>query len=466
MKPQNPKVVVIGAGSLFFGRKAIWQMAHSPVLRDGTLALVDKDSRRLEKLKALAEKVAAHNGVKLKIEAATDRREVLPGANFVILSFARDNARYRGIDCEVSAKYGIRMCSGDTIGPGGVFRAMREFPEIQGCAEDVLELAPEAWVINYINPTAVHGMALKRYFPELKSFAICDAQWTLRERLARAAGILSEGESPTPEQDEAWDVRAAGPNHFTFLLRADYRGVDRIPDIIASMRVDAHKDMLKKEDPKSYSGSKGFLNTPIQLKCYEELGWLPTVTGHTKEYLRYWQGKGVTDEEIPPLSLFDANARLGWTDEVWRRVDAYLDGSVPIADFSTEFGPDPATDLVETMWGNLKKRFFINTWNRGAVENMADDAFLELFCELDMEGPRPLPVGRMPRGIRGLMEQVLDTHELTAEGVFKRDLSLLRRALLVDPLTHSIGDTHAVFDELFRAEKDALGAFQGYEGTA
>ena len=141
---QYPKMVLLGAGSLFFGRQAIWQMVHSPHLNTGTLALVDTDERRLELMATVANKVVEETGVALKIEASTDRKDVLPGADFVVLSFAADTVQYRGLDCEISAKYGVRMCSGDSIGPGGIFRTMRELPEILACARDVQVLCPDA----------------------------------------------------------------------------------------------------------------------------------------------------------------------------------------------------------------------------------------------------------------------------------------------------------------------------------
>ena len=159
---QHPKVVVIGAGSLFFGRQAVWQMVHSPILNQGTLALVDTDPKRLDAMSTLAEKVIAYNDVPLTLETASDWKDVLPGADFVVLSFAEDTVRYRGIDCILSEKYGIRMCSGDTIGPGGIMRAMREFPVILDAVKDIEALCPDAWVINYINPSSVHGIGLMR----------------------------------------------------------------------------------------------------------------------------------------------------------------------------------------------------------------------------------------------------------------------------------------------------------------
>ncbi|HEX7008529.1 MAG TPA: hypothetical protein VF184_01015 [Phycisphaeraceae bacterium] len=445
---KHPKVVVLGAGSLFFGRKAIWQMVHSPHLNSGTLALVDTDATRLNKMKRLAEMVIAHHDVPLALQASVERRDVLRDADFVILSFANRNTHFRRIDVELSAEFGIRMCSGDTIGPGGVLRTMRELPLIEAACKDIRELCPDAWVINYINPTAVHGIALKRFFPDLKTLALCDAQWHLRQRYAEAAAV--------PDDDKL-EILSAGPNHFTWLLKATYDGQDLIPRIVEHMRAEAAHELRDvSEDNDIYS--KTWLNNAVAVELYDVFGVLPTVVGHTKEYVRFYQRRGMARRDaIPPVKLFDTDLRTSRTNDAWRRVDEYLDGRADITSFDTEFGPDPATDLVEAMWAGLNKRFFVNTFNRGAVPNMADDAFLELYCSVDLQdGPTPLATGPMPRGVRSLCEQVLDTHELTARAVHDGDRSLLRRAMLTDPLANSIGDTDALFDRLLKAQRDGL----------
>ena len=443
----SPKIVVLGAGSLFFGRKAIWQMVHSEHLRNGTLALVDIDETRLNKMSSLAKKVIAHNNSPLKLQASTNRRDVLKGADFVIMSFAFNNANNRGIDCDVSAKYGIRMCSGDTIGPGGIMRTMREFPVILDAAKDISDLCPEAWVINYINPTSVHGIGLRRFFPKLKTFALCDAQYGLRKNVAKACNV---------ENDDKLTVHTAGVNHFTWMLKAEHEGKDLIPKLVKEKKDLAEDEAAKKDNV--YSGSKGAFNHAIGVQLYDTFGYLPTVIGHTKEYVRFYQGHGITGTDtIPSLQLFSVPTRLKWTSDVWQRVDDYNSGKVDIAEFDTEFGPDPATDMIEAMWGNMGKSFFINTDNNGAVSNMSDDAFLELYCDLSMEGPVPHKVGPMPRGIRGMCELVLDTHELTAHAVHDKDRNLLRRAFLTDPLTSSIGDTELLMDELIEKELEVVG---------
>jgi alpha-galactosidase len=235
---QHPKVVVIGAGSLFFGRQSIWQMVHSPYLNNGTLALVDNQPDRIERMAKLAEMVVAETGVSLKIEASTDWNDVLPGADFVVLSFANNTVYYRGLDCTMSEKYGIRMCSGDTIGPGGIFRTMRELPVIMDCVRDIERLCPDAWVINYINPSTVNGIALSRYAPQIKSFALCDSLHMphVKKRYAQRAGIINNVADYTDEIDAAFDMRIAGVNHFTWMLKAEYNGENVMPAIAEAIR--------------------------------------------------------------------------------------------------------------------------------------------------------------------------------------------------------------------------------------
>ena len=450
---QQPKVVVIGAGSLFFGRQAIWQMAHSPYLNTGTLALVDIDPARLEKMGALAEKVVAETGVDLRIEATTDWRDALPGAMFVVLSFALDTVRYRGLDCQISARYGIRMCSGDTIGPGGIFRAMRELPVIQDCAADIERYCPEAWVINYINPSAVNGIALARYRPGLKSFALCDSLHMphVKARYAARAGIIADANDWSDERDAEFDLRIAGVNHFTWMLRAEWRGRDVSGRIAESLGRSAAT-----EDLGGDQGAKARHNDAIAWQLYQVFGYVPTCVAHTKEYLRFYQGHGRLPGAIPPLSIWETDARYARHERMWRQVDDFNSGAAPISAFMQTLGPDHATDIIENMVGGLGQPFYVNTPNRGAVSNMADDAFLELLCDIDMEGPRPRPVGEMPRGLRGLNELVLDTHELTAEAIVKADFGLLRRALMTDPLTNSIADADAILSDLLAAERDVL----------
>jgi alpha-galactosidase len=453
MNNLKPKVVVLGAGSLFFGRQSIWQMVHSEHLNKGTLALVDTNEVRLNKLVKLARMVVEANNVDLKIEGSTDRKQVLKDADFVVLSFAVDTVKYRGIDCEISEKYGIRMCSGDTIGPGGVFRAMRELPMIMDCARDIEAICPDAWVINYINPSTVNGIALSRYAPKLKSFALCDSHHMPHKKIiyAERAGIIKDKSEYTAEIDRKFDMQIGGVNHFTWLLKADYEGANLLPAIAESLRKSGEQETLGGD-----TGAKAYFNDAISYQLYEIFGSVPTCTGHTKEYMPYWQGLGKLKDAIPPLSIWETDARYKRHADMWQQVDQFLSGEIPIESYMTTFGPDHATDIIENMVAGLAKPFYINTFNQGAVTNMNDDAFLELLCDVSMDGVKPFPVGDMPRGIRGMQELVLDTHELTVEAVVECSREKLRRAMLTDPLVNSIADADQIINELLELERDIL----------
>ncbi len=451
-----PKVVVVGAGSLFFGRQAIWQMVHSPHLQNGTLALVDTDAQRLEQLVTMAKMVKNAQGVDLNIEASTAWQDSLPGADFVVLSFARETVKYRGIDCALSEKYGVRMCSGDTIGPGGIFRAMREFPRILECVADVERLCPEAWVINYINPSAVHGIGLMRFAPNVKSFALCDSLHMphIKGHIAHMAGLGVEDRAAlSPEMDMDFDVRIAGVNHFTWLLKAAYKGEDRTPNVAAYLRAKAAAENTQIMEA---GHSKRWLNSTIAHELYEIFGYVSVCVSHTKEYVPYYQSQGVTQGGTPPLDIFETESRYDWHEKMWEQISGYISGATPISQYTQDVGPDHATDIIESMVGNLGKPFYVNTANQGAVPNMGDDAFLELLCDLDMDGPVPRPVGDMPRGLLGQQQVILDTHELTAEAVAKGDYNLLRRAMLTDPIVNSISDADAILKELLEQEREVL----------
>jgi len=450
---QNPKVVVIGAGSLFFGRQAIWQMTHSEHLNGGTIGLVDTNPVTLKRMTTLAEKVIEHQGVRLALESSTDAREVLKDADFVVFSFADRSVKFRGIDCRIALKYGIRMCSGDTIGPGGIMRTLREFPKIIGYCRDIEERCPDAWIINYINPTAANGLGIRIFAPELKSFALCDGLHMphVKKSYAVRAGIIEKPEDMTPEIDDKFDFLIAGPNHFTWLVKAEYEGRDVSPDIAEALRRSAAK-----ETDGGDSGAKAKYNDSIGYELYKAFGRIPTCVAHTKEYVRFWQGIGETPEPIEPLSTWDPAARYPRHAAMFDEVDGYNYGARPVSEFIEKTGPDHATDIIETMWAKLDKPFFINQANNGAVTNMPDDAFLEILCDPKMDGLQPRPIGDAPIGLRGLWQQVLDSHELAARAAMSGDRDILCRAFLCDPMVSSLADSRAMIDELLETEKDAL----------
>lgn len=452
MQRNGPKIVIVGAGSLFFGRKLVWAMNRLKGLTEGHLALVDTDPEHLRGMEGLARTMRAESGAGHGISATTDFREALPGADFVILSFSHRNAHFRGVDVQTSAKHGIRMCSGDTIGPGGIFRALREFPKVMEVVRGVEELCPEAWLINYINPSSVFGIALARYC-KARNFALCDSLHLpyLHRNYMKMIGL-------DPAEEAKFDMKIAGVNHFTWCLQARFGEENVLPRIHEAMRKLGAEEEME-------TAAKAALNRRISARLADFFGAVPVCTAHTKEYLPYFQGRGmhVEDDPIPPLKLFEHDKREAVTRNMWEEVSAYCTGEKPASEFLQSYSSDHATDIVQAIWNDSGAHFFCNVPNNGAVPNLPGDAILELECRVDKNGPQPVSTGSMPVGLRGMQMQIHDTHDLTVEAYMKKDRNLLLRALAADPLTPNLATAEAVLRDLYAEEAEVLEDWVGRE---
>ena len=453
----GPKIAVVGAGSSFFGKQIIRKMASSPVLAEGTLALVDTDPNILETMLGLAKRVFDSTECAVTILGSTERKDVLADSDFVVLTFSHRNAHYRRLDTEIAAKHGIRMCSSDTIGPGGIFRALREVPKALQMARDAEQLAPQAWLVNFVNPTSVLGMALMRFAPSVNSFALCDGHHEPHNTLrwCKRVGILPDQADSIPAQvHRKLDLAIGGVNHCTWIIRFRYDGHDMMPAARQKLLEEVEAEKQEIDDH-----SKRRFNSAYSLQLLDLYGIYPTAIGHTKEYVPFFQGYGAKPCKPEPITLFDGNRRAQEMRDARQEAEQYAAGVRSVEDFLVSIKSDHASDIMESMWGDLGKSFYINTQNQGAVGNLPDDAYLELRCDVDMHGPRPQPLGCFPRGVLALQQQVLDTHELTAKAAATGDRTLLRRAMLTDPICNNIPDADACITDMLEAQKEALPSF-------
>ncbi len=454
---KGPKITMIGAGSYFFGKCLIHKMATSPVMAGGTLALVDIERRVLKTMMTIAQRVCRQTKCGVKVIGSTDRKKVMGDSDFIVLTFSRRNAYYRGLDTQIAARHGIRMCSSDTIGPGGIFRALREIPVALDITRDARKIAPQAWVINYVNPTATIGKALQNFAPDMRSFALCDGHHEPHNTLywLQHVGILpATATCVPPEIYNKLDLRIGGVNHCTWMVRFHYDGKDMLPIVRRKLATE-----VQKEKANPGNKSKPRFNHAFQLQLFDLYGALPTAISHTKEYVPFFQGYGIRPNQPEPIRLFDADVRAKEMAAAWATTEKYATGALSIGHLLKHVGNDHATDIIETMWGQLGKPFYINSPNRGGVTNLPDDAVIELRSDIDMHGPRHQPFGAMPRGILGLQHQVLDAHEMTATAAVTGDRALLRRAMLTDPLCNNIADADACIRELLEAERDVLPSY-------
>jgi Alpha-galactosidases/6-phospho-beta-glucosidases, family 4 of glycosyl hydrolases len=226
----------------------------------------------------------------------------------------------------------------------------------------------------------VIGIALMRHAPDLKTFALCDGNHEPHNtiRYLREVGILGRDEAPAPERLAPADIRIAGVNHCTWLLKFTYEGRDMMPRL---REVVAERAARELAEGGGGTHSKRRYNNAYALALLDLYGAYPTAVGHTKEYVPFWQGYGSAQglaQGLPPITPFDAEERQRHTEGVWREIEEYVSGARPIGEFLRSTRADHAGDIIEAMWAGWEKPFYLNGPNQGAVSNLPDDAFLEL----------------------------------------------------------------------------------------
>lgn len=447
-----PKIALIGAGSMFFGAKTIRSAATKAALCGGTLALVDTYLPRLRCMERIARRAVEFLRVPLKIDATTDRKKALKGADFVILAMSRDSVRLRGIDSRISTRHGMIMSSGDTVGPGGIMRTLREMPLQNQVLKEVRRLCPQAWVINWINPTAAMGIAMTRHFPDVKSMAICDGVHNphFDDQLMIDAGLARSAAEITPALRRRVSIRSGGVNHFSWLVEMTCDGRDVTHRIKDKLRAAAEERRAAPHD------GHGALTPLIAWQLADALGYVPTAVGHTQEYLPFFQGHDVHRKNALTIARWPEPLRRQWVREYWKEMNDYADGKIPIANFLSTVSNDYASDIIESMWLNKPRRFYINTSNNGAVTNLSDDAYVEIPCRPDMDGVNPLPFGRLPPPLLGYVRRVLDEHELAVEAAMTGSRKILRQAFLASMVAVSIPDVDACIAELLDRQRNDL----------
>ena len=280
-------------------------------------------------------------------------------------------------------------------------------------------------------------------------------------RLLKRLGIVPRDTVAMPlEVEQKLEFHIVGVNHFSWIIRLAYDGVDYLPRWRELLAADAAEELATTESREGGSdnnaASKARFNANYALQLMDVFGAYPDRIAHTKEYVPFFQGYGAALVTPEPLAVFDAGTRQQQMATWWRENEEYASGARPIAEFLAAGKPDHATDIIESMWGDLGKRFYLNTRNRGAVPNMAADAILELRCDVDMGGINPRPCGAIPPGIHGMTQLILDTHELTARAAATYDRDVLLRALCTDPIVNNLEDAKAVMADLLEAQRDVL----------
>jgi len=430
-----PKITFMGAGSSVFAKNVLGDSILTPALEDSVIALYDIDGTRLAESEAMLKAINANNGGKAHIEAylgVENRRDALRGANYVV------NAIQVGLyepctvtDFEVPKKYGLRQTIGDTLGIGGIFRALRTIPVMLDFARDMEAVCPDAWFLNYTNPVPILAAALLR-MTTIKSVGLCHSVQVC------APVLLEKLDMPYDERVQ-WKV--AGINHQAWLLEVSRDGKDLYPEIKrrALARTDKHDDM-------------------VRFEIMRRFGYYVTESSeHSAEYVPYFI-KSRYPELIDAFNipLDEYPRRCVHQISQWKERSHELTRN-PLLTHTRSH--EYASYIMEAMETNQPYIFGGNVLNNNLIPNLPAECVVELMCVADKSGVTPCYAGRLPEQCAALNRTNVNVHLLTFEAARTLKKDAVYQAALMDPHTSaelSIDDIIALCDDLIEAHGDWL----------
>ncbi|WP_433614645.1 alpha-glucosidase/alpha-galactosidase [Dactylosporangium sp. CA-139114] len=422
-------IAFLGAGSVVFTRELLADLLSFDELRGVTLALHDIDPERLETAEAIARRTAEQLGASPVITASLDRRAALSGAGYVINAIQVGMHAATVRDFELPAKYGVRQTIGDTVGVGGIFRALRTFPVLDGIAADMRELCPDAWLLNYTNPMAMNVAYLAAIAPDLNVAGLCHSVfWTVHDLCALLDVPLDEV-----------DYRAAGVNHQAWLLRWEHRGESLYPRL----------DERLSGDPE--------LRRRVRMDMYRRLGYFPTETSeHSAEYVPWYLHHDAEIERLRiPVGEYVRISEANLADYATTRAAVLAGEPLDLHREATEYAPQ----IVHSIETGTLRRIHANVANRGLISNLPEGFGVEVPCTVDRLGLHPERVGALPPQCAAVNRGFVSVGELTVQAALTGDPRLVRQAAMVDPntaATLTVDQIWSLCDDLTNAHGDLL----------
>ena len=434
------KLTFMGAGSTIFARNVIGDCLCSEALRNSVFALYDIDPIRLEQSRVILEAIRNAKGNFGKIECycgADNRKAALKGADFVVNAIQVGGYDPCTItDFEIPKKYGLRQTIADTLGIGGIMRALRTIPVMEGFAKDMEEVCPDAWLLNYTNPMAMLTGYMLRYTP-IKTVGLCHSVQVCSEVLLNDLGLS--------DKLEGRKELIAGINHMAWLLEIkDKHGNDLYPEI--KKRIDA-----KLNDPE--------YPNKVRLDYIKNFGYYCTESSeHNAEYnMFYIKSKYPHLIEKYNIPLDEYPRRCIEQIEGWKKeYSQMLQNGVKEHERTIEY----ASRIMEAIVTNKAIQIGGNVLNSGGlIENLPYDACVEVPCLVNGRGIQGTYVGRLPVQLAAMNMTNINVQLLTIEAARTRKKEHIYQAAMLDPHTASELDIDTIkkmVDDLITAHGDYL----------
>jgi alpha-galactosidase len=432
------KIVLIGAGSGFGARLSIDMMSRES-LKDCTICLCDINPDRLKKVADYVQSLIYQHNLPTKLVASTERKEVLPGADFIVTSISAGGGAYYGhpyrAEVEIPRKYGLDQSVADTCSVGGVFRFLRTGPVQHQIIRDVERYCPNAIVLNHTNPMAMLTW-LHSVDSSVRNVGLCHGIQNTSQEIAKFLNI-------------PWDevsYKVAGINHMAWFLELRQGKKDLLPDLWQRI-----------ENPVTSTDAEFCKRELVRIEIMKQFGYFPTESSHhDSEYLPYFRRTPQLMKEFNLKSNIVSNEPPvvpEWMKETKDRTSKLK----PSEEYTS--------GIIEAVITNVPYRFNGNVMNNGLISNLPQGSCVEVPCMVDSYGVQPIHVGSLPPQLAALNRSNIAVQELAVHAVLHKDREAAFHACAVDPLTASVlslKDIRSMFDEIWESEKDLLQWFDPF----
>jgi alpha-galactosidase len=448
----STQVTIIGGGSYQWGPELMADLFGTPALAGMHLVLQDINPDPLPKMEALAHKLIPALGARATVSSTTDQKAALEGADFVIVCISTGGFRSMAVDLDVPAAHGITQTVGDSVGPGGINRSLRNVPVLVGIGRDMEEICPEAWLFNITNPMTTLTRSVCRE-TTIKTVGLCHEVGNFTMDLAIALRKPWEAIRPS----------VTGVNHFPVLTALEIEGengFDIILDLVEEVGgLASLAPQPGRAEAEKFSKLDFAQRHALKLNLLERWGTFPAAGDrHIAEFLSF----ALTPEsnwgaayniELSPISRREKNAA-----EDIANVDQWLAGTKDLQTWQSGELPSP---MIEAMLTGVPFEAPVNIPNAGQAPDLPADVVVESICIIDGDGIRGRDVSRLPGPYAEIVRRHAATQELTVEAALRGDRALAAQAFALDPLAGrgDLGQLDAMVDELLAGTAEWLPQF-------
>ncbi|MFV0358939.1 alpha-glucosidase/alpha-galactosidase [Tropicimonas sp.] len=416
----RPVITFIGAGSAVFTRNIAGDILLRPALASAEIRLMDIDPKRLAESEIIVGKMAEVLGGKATVRTFDNQRAALDGADFVVVSFQIGGYRPSTvIDFEVPAKFGLRQTIADTLGIGGIMRGLRTVPHLWSLCEDMLAVAPDAIMLNYVNPMAINTWAIAAKYPAIRQVGLCHSVQGTAEELARDLDI--------PVGNIRY--KAAGINHMAFYLKFEERMADGsyrdlYPDLLAAY--------ASGKAPKP--GWNPRCPNRVRYEMLTRLGYFVTESSeHFAEYTPWFIKRDRPDLiERFGIPLDEYPKRCVEQIDRWQR-DAERLKTAETLDLKSS--REYASSIVNSVVTGEPSVIYGNIRNQGYIPQLPTGCAVEVPVLVDSNGLQPTVVTGIPPQLIALMRSNINVQELTVQALLTENVEHIYHAAMMDPHT-------------------------------